>query len=179
MKAVQGAGLIAEFSSAAQLLDGALRARQARLGVTIQAYSPHPVEGLDSVLAAGEGRVALFTLLGGLGGGLATFVLECYSAVYDYPINVGGRPLLSWPAFLPPALEMTLAGAALCGIVAMLIGCRLPRFYHPLFDVKGFERSSSDRFFLLLSGPARTFDARSVRSFLESLSPLSLSETQA
>ena len=179
MKPVHGAGLIAEFSSAAQLLDAARRARAAGLGATIQAYSPYPVDGLDGVLDAGEGHVALCTLLGGLGGGLATFALECYSAVYDYPINVGGRPLLSWPAFLPPALEMTLAGAAACGIAAMLIECRLPRFYHPLFDVKGFERASSDRFFLLLSAPAQSFDARGVRSFLESLSPLSVAETEA
>jgi hypothetical protein len=178
MKPSRSAGLIAEFSSAAELLDAALRARDAGLGVTIHAYSPCPVEGLDAVLGAEEGRVALFTLLGGLGAGVATFALECYSAVYDYPLNVGGRPLLSWPAFLPPALEMTLAGAAVCGIAAMLIESRLPRFYHPLFDVKGFERSSSDRFFLLLSGPEQSFDPRPVRSFLESLSPLSLAETE-
>jgi hypothetical protein len=178
MKPSRSAGLIAEFSSAVQLLEAARRARDAGLGVTIQAYSPCPVEGLDAVLDVGEGRVALFTLLGGLGGGLATFALECYSAVYDYPINVGGRPLLSWPAFLPPALEMTLAGAAVCGIVAMLIESRLPRLYHPLFDVEGFERSSSDRFFLLLSAPEQAFDARPVRTFLESLSPLSVAETE-
>lgn len=179
MRPSRSVGLIAEFSSAAQLLDAARRARDAGLGVTIHAYSPCPVEGLDAVLDSGEGRVALFTLLGGLGGGLATFALECYSAIYDYPLNVGGRPLLSWPAFLPPALEMTLAGAAVCGIVAMLIESRLPRFHHPLFDVKEFERSSSDRFFLLLSAPQQTFDARPVRSFLESLSPLSVAETES
>jgi len=179
MKRSRSAGLIAEFSTAAELLDAARRARAGGLGVTIQAYSPCPVEGLDAVLDVGEGRVALFTLFGGLGGGLATFALECYSAVYDYPINVGGRPLLSWPAFLPPALEMTLAGAAVCGIAAMLIESRLPRLYHPLFDAKGFERSSSDRFFLLLSAPEQTFNARAVRSFLQSLSPLSVAETEA
>ena len=178
MKTTRTAGLIAEFSTAAQLLDAARRARDAGLGVNIQAYSPCPVDGLDAVLEVGQGRVALFTLLGGLGGGLATFGLECYSAVYDYPINVGGRPLLSWPAFLPPALEMTLAGAAVCGIVAMLIESRLPRLYHPIFDVKGFERSSSDRFFLLLSASAPTFKASAVRDFLETLSPLSVAEAE-
>jgi hypothetical protein len=179
MKRSRMTGLIAEFSSPAALLEAARRARAAKLGVNIQAYSPCPIEGLDAVLEAGEGRVALFTLLGGLGAGLATFALECYSAIYDYPINVGGRPLLSWPAFLPPALEMTLAGAAVCGIVAMLIESRLPRLYHPLFDVKGFERSSSDRFFLLLSAPEQSFDARALRKFLQNFSPLSVAETEA
>lgn len=179
MKTTCACGLIAEFSTAAQLLDAARRARDAGLGVNIQAYSPFPVEGLDAVLDQGHGRVALFTLLGGLCGGLATFALEFYSAVYDYPIDVGGRPLLSWPAFLPPALEMTLAGAAVCGIVAMLIESRLPRLYHPIFDVKGFERSSSDRFFLLLSAPETAFKTRPVRDFLDTLSPLSVAEAES
>jgi hypothetical protein len=177
MKPNRTAGLIAEFSTAAQLLEAAQRAGSANLGVHVQAYSPCPIDGLDAALDVGEGRVALFTLLGGLAGGLATFALECYSAVYDYPINVGGRPLLSWPAFLPPALEMTLAGAAVCGIAAMLIESGLPRFYHPLFDVAAFERSTSDRFFLLLSAPKQSFDSRAIRTFLESLSPLSVAET--
>lgn len=179
MKTAHVSGLMAEFSTAAQLLDAARRTRDAGLDVNIQAYSPCPIEGLDAVLDLGRGRVALFTLLGGLGGGLATFALECYSAVYDYPLNVGGRPLLSWPAFLPPALEMTLAGAAVCGIVAMLIESRLPRLYHPIFDVKGFERSSSDRFFLLLSASEATFKARAVRDFLESLSPRSVADANS
>ena len=177
MRPPRSNGLIAEFSTAAQLLNAALRAREAALGVSIKAYSPCPVEGLEAALDLKEGRVALFTLLGGLCSGIATFALECYSAVYDYPINVGGRPLLSWPAFLPPALEMTLAGAAVCGIVTMLMESGLPRLYHPLFDLRGFERSSSDHFFLLLSAAAQKFDARRVRSFLETLSPLSVAET--
>ncbi len=84
------------------------------------------------------------------GGGLGTFALEWYSAVFDYPINVGGRPTVSWPAFLPPAIEMTLVGAAVFGVIAMLIHSGLPRLHHPLFDVKAFERGSNDRFFLLL-----------------------------
>ena len=90
--------------------------------------------------------MALFTLSVRSGGGLATFALEWYSAVYDYPINVGGRPLMSWPAFLPPAIEMTLPGAAVFGIIAMLMESRLPRLYHPLFVSKDSNAAAAIAF---------------------------------
>ena len=82
-----------------------------------------------------------------------------YSAVIDYPINVGGRPLGSWPAFVPPAVEMAVLGAVLFGVVAMLTGNGLPRLHHPLFEVPEFERASADGFFLLLRSSEEDIDA--------------------
>ena len=94
----------------------------------------------------------------------------------DYPINVGGRPTFSWPAFVPPALEMTILFAALFGVFAMLMGNGLPRLHHPLFAIEAFERASSDRFFLLLRADDPQFDAQRARAFLDTLSPLSITE---
>ena len=171
-------GLLAEFGAAEELLAAAARARANYGAGRIEAYAPFPVDGLAEALGMHADRVPFWMLLGGLAGGLATFALEYYSAVHAYPLNVGGRPLFSWPAFLPPALEMTLLGAAVLGVLAMLIGNGLPRLHHPLFGVAAFERASADRFFLVLR-PGPDFDAVSARAWLASLAPLSISEVPA
>jgi hypothetical protein len=104
------------------------------------------------------------------------YFVEWYSAAIDYPINVGGRPPFSWPAFFPPTFEMTLLWASVFGVFAMLIGNGLPRLHHPLFAVPEFERGSSDRFFLLLRAHDPLFDLPRTRDFLATLAPLSIIE---
>jgi len=164
-------GLLAEFESAAQLGSALGRVRRdARFGAP-EAYSPVP---LDADPPARRDPVPLAMLCGALLAGGSTFGLEWYSAVLDYPLNVGGRPLMSWPAFLPPAIEMTVLGAVLFGVVAMLIGGGLPSLHHPLFAVRAFERASQDRFFLLLRADEPGFEEHAARAFLESLAPLAV-----
>lgn len=171
-------GLLAEFDSAAALT-AAVRRVRAATRFAPEAYAPCPLEELGALLPPHRDRIPLAMLLGALAGGIGTFALEWYSAVVDYPLDVGGRPLFSWPAFLPPALEMTLLGAALCGVAAMLIGNGLPRLHHPLFAVPAFERASRDRFFLLLRADDPPFEARAARALLESLAPLAVHEVPA
>ncbi|MGH8137573.1 MAG: DUF3341 domain-containing protein [Steroidobacteraceae bacterium] len=172
-------GLLAEFASADQLLTAISRARTEGHYAALEAYSPFPIEGLDVALGPCPDRIPLFMLLGAIAGGVGTFALEWYSAVFDYPINVGGRPIGSWPAFLPPAIEMTVLGAALLGVIAMLMSSGLPRLHHPLFGVEAFERASNDRFFLLLRADDPTFDEQSAREFLDTLDSLTVSEVPA
>jgi len=170
-------GLLAEFAQGDQLRDGAQRARGQ--GYTVmEAYSPMPVEGLAELVHTRGTRIPLWMLLGAIGGGGFTYWLEWYSAALDYPINVGGRPLFSWPAFIPPALEMTILWAVLAGVAALLLGSRLPMLHHPLFDIRAFERASSDRFFLLLRAEDPQFDLQRTRAFLAALSPLTVSEVR-
>ncbi len=168
-------GLLAEFADAAQLRGAVLRARHERYA-DIEAYSPYPVDGLTEAMGVRRGHVPFWMLLGAIGGGGFTYWLEWYSAAVNYPINIGGRPTFSWPAFLPPALEMTLLWAVLLGVLAILVGNRLPRVHHPLFAVRAFDRASSDRFFLLLRASDPRFEPRRAREFLQTLSPLSISE---
>ena len=168
-------GLLAEFADAEQLRGAVLRARHERYA-DVEAYSPYPVDGLTEAMDIGRAHLPFWMLLGAIGGGGFTYWLEWYSAAIDYPINVGGRPAFSWPAFLPPALEMTLLWAVLAGLLAMLIGNRLPRVHHPLFSVRTFDRASSDRFFLLLRTADPRFEPRRALEFLRTLSPLSISE---
>jgi hypothetical protein len=170
-------GLLAEFADERQLLDAVRRTRaEGYFASCVEAYSPYPVDGLDQALGARHHWVPFWMLVGALGGGAFTYWLEWYSAVVDYPINVGGRPLFSWPAFIPPAVEMTILWAVLFGVGAVLFGARLPRVRHPLFESHEFERASSDRFFLLVRGMDPRFDAQRTQAFLESLAPLSVVE---
>ncbi len=168
-------GLLAEFADAEQLRGAVLRARHERYA-DIEAYSPYPVDGLTEAMGVRHKHVPFWMLLGAIGGGGFTYWLEWFSAAVNYPINVGGRPTFSWPAFLPPALETTLLWGVLGGVLAILIGNRLPRLHHPLFAVRAFDRASSDRFFLLLRASDPNFEPRLAQEFLQTLSPLSVSE---
>lgn len=168
-------GLLAEFADAGQLTGAALRAR--REGYTrVEAYSPYAIEGLAEALHPRKIHVPFWTLVGGILGGGIMYLVEWYSAAINYPIDVGGRPPFSWPAFFPPAFEMTLLWAAVFGVAAMLLGNGLPRLNHPLFGVPTFERGSSDGFFLLLRADDARFDLPQAQAFLEALAPLSLAE---
>jgi hypothetical protein len=173
-------GVLAEFASAEQLLAAVARARTETRHAILEAYSPLPVEGLVEALGPRKpDRIPFWTLLGAIAGGAGTFALEWYAAVWNYPINVGGRPTGSWPAFLPPAIEMAVLGAAVFGVLAMFIGNGLPRWHHPLFEVESFGRASNDRFFLLLRAIDPAFDAQRAREFLQTLTPLTIREVQA
>jgi hypothetical protein len=164
-----------EFASADQLLQAARQARAAGFA-TAEAYSPFAVDGLAEALGFRSNRIALITAVGGILGGASTYALIWYSAVLDYPINVGGRPLYSWPSFVPPTFEFTILGAALAAAIGMLISNGLPRLRHPLFDMPEFDLASRDRFFLFLPASDPAFDAASARAWLEPISPLRMTE---
>ncbi|HET9651107.1 MAG TPA: DUF3341 domain-containing protein, partial [Usitatibacter sp.] len=140
-------GLMAEFASAEALLAAARRAREAGFEHA-EAYSPFAVDGLADALGFSGSRVPLATLAGGILGGAGGFFLQWYSAVIDYPINSGGRPLNSWPEFIPVTFELTVLGAALAAVAAMLVANGLPRLRHPVFNVREFELATRNRFFL-------------------------------
>jgi hypothetical protein len=161
-------GVMAGFGDAARLL-GAAQALRARGYRELDAYSPYPVAGLAAALGAGRRRVPLLVLLGGIAGGFGTLALEGWSAIIDYPIDVGGRPPASWPAFIPPALEMALLFAALAGVAGMLALNRLPRFHHPVFDVDRFGSASRDGFVLVVRADDARFDATATRGDLDAL----------
>ncbi len=142
-------GLLARFDTPQTLLAAAQAAR-VRGHRGLRAWTPYPVAGLAEALALPRSRLPLLMLLGGLAGGLGTLALQYYAAVIDYPVDIGGRPLASWPAFGPPALEMTLLFAGLAGIAGLLLRSGLPRWHRPEFDWAGMERASSDAFLLWL-----------------------------
>jgi hypothetical protein len=168
-------GLLAEFRSADALL-GAARAARAQGYAEVEAYTPFAVEGLDEAVGMRRNHVPLFTLLGGILGGAGTYFLQWYSAVVDYPLNIGGRPLHSWPAFLPATFEITILGAALAAVAGMLLQNGLPRLHHPLFSIEEFELASRNRFFLCLPSRDAAFDLEAGHALLRGLDPLLVAE---
>ena len=169
--------LMAEFKSADALLDAARRVREAGYRHA-EAYSPFPVDGVAEALGYTRTRVPFFTFLGGVLGGLVGYLLQWWSAVIDYPENIGGRPVNSWPMFIPITFEMTVLGAALAALVAFLWGSGLPRLRYPLFGSPDFDLATRNRFFLCLRSDDPAFEPGQARRLLESLQPLACVEVQ-
>lgn len=168
-------GLMAEFASGERLIEAVRRVRAAGYR-RVDAYSPFPLEGLSDALGFRTNRVALITLLGGLVGGVGGYFMQWYSAVVSYPFNSGGRPLHSWPAFIPPTFELTVLGAALAGFFGMLALNGLPKLYHPVFNARSFDLATRNRFFLCLRTDDPAFEPAKARQVLESLEPMVIEE---
>ena len=170
-------GVMAEFASAETLVAAARRSREEGFGA-VEAYSPFPVEGLGDAIGFRGSRIPLAVLVGGVLGAHGGYFLQWYSAVISYPVNIGGRPLHSWPEFIPVTFETTVLGAAVTAVVAMLAANGLPRLRHPVFDAPDFDLATRNRFFLCLRASGAD-DARSARRFLETLRPLRIAEVPA
>lgn len=169
-------GVMAEFERPGDLVAAARRAREAGFR-RVDAYSPFPVEGLDEAMGLGPTRLPLLVLLGGLAGGAGGFALQYYLTAVDYPLNVGGRPLNSWPAFIVIAFELTVLVAALTAVLGMLTLNGLPRPHHPVFNVPRFALATRDRFFLAIEAADPAFGR--ARRFLEGLNPHGVYEVDA
>jgi hypothetical protein len=170
----QSYGLLAEFSTHEQLMRAAEQAYAAGFR-SMDGYAPFAVEGLAEALGK-KNRLPLLVLIGGIIGGVGGYFMEWYANAISYPINVGGRPIHSWPAFIPITFELTILCAGLTAFVGSLALNGLPRFYHPLFHVPEFDRASQDRFFLCIKSRDRKFRSKETRAFLEGLEPLSITE---
>lgn len=167
--------LMAEFASADALLAAARGVRAAGYR-QVEAYSPFPVEGLAEVLGYERTPVPFWTFLGALAGGSGGYLLQWYAAVIDYPVNIGGRPLHSWPMFVPLAFELAVLGGAFAAVAAFLVASRLPKLRHPLFASPDFELASRNRFFLCLRCEDPAFEPEQARALLQGLQPIACVE---
>ena len=167
-------GLMAEFEDVQHLIEAARRTREAGYR-HYDAYTPIPVEELAEVMHAHDNRLSWIVLVGGVLGLIGGYGLQYWTSVIDYPINIGGRPLHSWPAFIPPAFETTILGAALFCVLGMLALNGLPMPYHPVFNVPRFALSSRDRFFLCIEATDPIFETDATRRFLERFGPREVS----
>jgi hypothetical protein len=170
-------GLMAEFETPEQLLAAAHWTYQVGYR-RIDAYSPFPIEGLAEAVGFHWTWLPLVVLLSGITGGCSGFFLQYYAAVISFPINVGGRPLNSWPAFVPITFELTVLFAAFGTVIGLLAMCGLPLPYHPVFNLPRFALASRDRFFLTIEARDPQFDRENTRLFLQTLSAREVSEVE-
>lgn len=168
-------GLVAEFESAAALVQAAGSAHEAGYR-RMDAYSPFPIEGLSEAMGYHRTAMPLLILIGGIVGALSGFGLQYYCAVLSYPINVAGRPLNSWPSFIPVTFELTVLFGSLTAVFGLIALCGLPMPYHPLFHVPRFSRATCDGFFLCIESVDPRFDREATKSFLTGLNPSDVSE---
>lgn len=163
-------GLLAEFDDPTSLVVAADRAREEGY-VFMDAYSPFPIEELHHAIGMHQTRLPLIVLIGGLVGCIGGFALQYWVSAVAYPVNVGGKPFVSWPAFIPVTFECTILGAALSCVLGMLALNGLPQPYHPVFNVPRFALASRNRFFLCIEARDPRFHLEDTRRFLETLTP--------
>ena len=168
-------GLLAEFDSSTDLVWAAKAAYSAGYR-KMDTYSPFPIEEASEAIGFHKSRVPLIVLLGGMLGGLSGFALQYWINVISYPLNIGGKPYNSWPAFIVPTFEMTILFAGLSGVFGMFALNGLPMPYHPLFNVDRFAGVNRDKFFLCVEAVDPKFDVVETYKFMQSLQPLSISE---
>ena len=171
-------GLMAEFADHEQVVHAARQARESGYRC-MDAYTPFPVEDLPEALGCKRTALPLIVLLGGIAGACGGYFMEWYSLAVDYPLNIGGRPLHSWPAYIPITFELMVLCASISAVLGMLVLNHLPQPHHPVFNVPEFERASTDRFFLCIEARDAKFDLTATRRFLESLEPESVKEVAA
>ncbi|HXF64012.1 MAG TPA: DUF3341 domain-containing protein [Caldilineaceae bacterium] len=170
-------GLLAEFAGEEALLHAARQVRGAGYQ-RVEAYTPFPVEGLAEALGIRGRRLPLIVLAGGIVGGAGALLMQWYSAVMDYPLNVGGRPYASWPSFVPVAFELTILVAGFAAVLGMFALNGLPQPYHPLFNAPEFTGASRDSFFLCVEAADPKFDVQQVRALLQELGALRVIEVE-
>jgi hypothetical protein len=168
-------GVVAQFGSPEALL-AAIRALRRKGVAGLEAYAPYPIEGLSESLGLQRNCVPLATLIGGAVGGLGGFFMQWYASVVSFPINIGGRPLNSWPLFIPVSFELTILCAALAAVLSMLIANGLPRLNHPIFDTPGFNLASRDRYFLCVRAMGKEFNSAHTQELLNTLEPVAVIE---
>lgn len=170
-------GLVAEFADADSLKDAAQQTRDAGYN-KIKAYSPFYVEGLNEIIDDTPNVLPWLLFIGLLFGFFIGFALQALASIEGYAINVGGRPLFSWPAFIPVSFEVGVLTAALLLVGGYFVRIGLPLPYHPIFNAENIELASSSRFFLCIEVQDQKFHTQKTREFLEGLGSLNVSEVQ-
>jgi Protein of unknown function (DUF3341) len=170
-------GLMAEFEDPNALIAAAKRTYEAGYR-NIDTFSPYPIEEAWEAIGHHDRRLSKIVLAGGLAGLLTGFALQEWVHQIAYPINIAGKPLNSWPQFVPVMFELTILFAALSAVIGMIVLNGLPQPYHPVFNVPRFEHASRDRFFLLVESTDPKFDRTRTLDFLKGLNPSEVNEVE-
>lgn len=161
-------GVLAQFADADTLVAATRKAR-AEGYTQMDTYSPYPVGEAADALGFPKSEMGVVMFVGGLVGACAGFFMQYWMTAYGYPLNVGGKPYLSWPMFIPVTFEMMVLTAGLSGLFGLIALCGFPELSHPLFNSKTFDRATKDRFFLCVEADDPQYDPARTAEFLRSL----------
>src|ERR1700754_794599 len=161
-------GLLAEFNTPTELIEAARKTREAGYKNT-DAFSPFPIHEMDEALGIKRSILSFLIFGGGLVGLLGGLGMQVYLMGVEYPLNVGGRPYLSWPSFIPITFECTILLASATAVFGLLFLNGLPRPYHPVFNVPRFALATREKFFLIIESSDEKFDYDETRRFMEGL----------
>jgi len=170
-------GVMAEFDNPSDLVAAARRTYEAGYR-RINGYSPYPIEELSEAIGFTHTSLPLLVFIGGVVGGLGGFFMQYWMEVLNYPLNVGGKPFNSWPAFIPITFECTILVAAFVAVFGMLALNKLPQPYHPVFNAPNFALATRDRFFLVVEASDRKFKHEAVTEFMKELQPKDLVDVE-
>lgn len=165
-------GLLAEFNRPERLID-AVKQTRAKGFSSIDAYSPYPLEEMKAAMGLDENIIPWLTLGGGVLGAAIAFGLQLYTN-WVFPIEIGGRPIQAWQPFMMITFELAVLFSVSAAIFGMLILNRLPRLHHPVFDIREFHLAASEKFFLIIFGNDKRFDADATADFLRGLDPINV-----
>ena len=168
-------GLVAEFATPDGLVKACRKAHAAGYR-RMDAYTPYPLEGVAEAIGFDKTQVPLLTLMGGVLGGLSGFLLQCWVHAQAYPLNVGGRPMISWPSFIIVTFEMTVLFAGITAVVGMLALNGLPQPYHSIFNHPRFTAASRNHFFLCIEAVDPKFELAETKRFLEATDAVDVAE---
>jgi hypothetical protein len=170
-------GLMAEFETPTALVEAARHAREAGYR-KLDAYTPYPIEALTEALEIHDRRLPAVVLGGGILGALVGYGLCYWTSVIEFPMNIGGKPFHSVPAFIVPTFETTILFAAFAAVLGMLALNGLPMPYHPVFNAPRFALASRDRFFLCIEARDPKFDHDGTWEFLTGLKPSAVMDVE-
>lgn len=170
-------GILLEFATSDALVEATLGAKVAGFH-RMDTFSPYPVGDAADALGYPKSEMGPIMFIGGITGACSGFLMEYWCNSYGYPLNVGSRPYLSWPSFIPITFEMMVLTTALTGLFALIALCGLPRLHHPLFNSKTFDRATKDRFFLCIEAEDAKYqaDPAAALAFARGLNALSVEE---
>jgi hypothetical protein len=170
-------GIMAEYSEAETLIAG-IRKIRGQGYTKIEAYTPFPIEGLTEELGQPKTKIQWMILGGAIAGCVGGFGLQAWTTTMGYPLNYGGRPFFSWPAYIPVTFELTVLAAAFTAVIGMIVLNGLPQPYHPVFNVREFDAASKDKFFLVVEAEDPKFNVDAVKTALKGSGASSVHEVE-
>lgn len=159
-------GILAEYDSAHDIYEACKVVRNAGYQKW-DACTPFPVHGLEKAMGLKASVLPWMVLVAGITGGVSIMLFMIWCSVWDYPLNIGGKPTWSIPAFIPETFELTILFAALTSAFGMFFLNRLPTWHHPLFQSKRFERVTDDKFFIVIESADPRFEMTQTQKMLE------------